>query len=808
MTITASPIITRRAAALYSGAALLALVAASPARAADEATAANVAAADAEADASYGEPILVTARRREESAQDVPIALSVVSAATLEDTGNFTIQQIQQLVPSLQITATNQRNSNINIRGLGANGAIAIDGLEYGVGFYVDGVYYARPGQSQFDLVDLERVEVLRGPQGTLFGKNTTAGAINITTRLPSFTPELTVEGNVGTYGYHQVRASGSIPIIDDKVAVRISVADTHRDSFITNIFDGRPGQNYDNFSVRGQLLVKPSQTFSVRIIGDYSKQQQFAIGSPDGYFSTYANGATIPNNIFDRAARNNYTLLPGDAFLRLADLDAPYGHKMESYGVSGEINWDLGRSTLTSISAYRWWDWYPANDIDGTSLSVFTKGQALNFQRQFSQELRLASNGTNTIDYQVGLFYFQQIIRGYGTTGYGPLFGAWNNSAPAVALALNDLEVGTFSDPSTKSYAAFGQADWKITDALTLTAGLRFTHEDKKGEFRQFWVPGTGVDLATLSPAQIAGVLAVRNAGDTNREFSFSATEKDDALSGLVTLGYKIAPDVLVYGSYQRGSKSGGLVLTNAGRLRPVVNPEKVDAFEVGVKSQFADGKVTLNVTAFHTEIRDYQANVLEPILNADGLATGQFAIFIDNIPKVRSRGFEGDLTIAPSQWFSFSASAAFTDAKFISFLNGQQAPERTNEGPVQDLSGVRLPGTPKFAYSLALNAAQPLGGFADFGDLEIYSRADFTHRSTYNSSSNNSIYGIIPAYGVLHARIGLRTADRVWDLSAWVRNLTDTKYYNSRSAAATGLISAQVGEPRTWGATLRAKF
>lgn len=788
---------------LRAGVAGLALVGSAQAFA-SEAVAAEAA---AEADAGYaegGDAIVVTARRREESLQEVPIALSVVSADTLEKTGNFTLNQIQQLVPSLQITATNARNSNINIRGLGANSAIALDGLEYGVGFYVDGVYYSRPGQSQFDLVDLERVEVLRGPQGTLFGKNTTAGALNITTRLPSFTPELFVEGNIGSYHYHQIRASASLPIIADKVAVRLSVSDTHRDGFITNLYDGGPGQDYDNFSIRGQLLIKPSETLSLRVIGDYSSQKAHSIGSPDGYFTTFANGQVIANSHIDRAARLGYKLPPGDAFQRVADLDAAYGHDMESYGVSGEVNWDVGAATLTSVTAYRWWDWYPTNDIDGTSLAVFDKGQSINHQRQFSQEFRVASNGDNTIDYVAGLYYFWQVIRGYGNIGYGPRFGDWNGLPAIAGLALNNLQVGTFSNPSTKSYAAFGQIDWHIAEPLTLTAGLRFTHEDKKGVFEQFWIPGTGVNLATLPDAQRAAVIATRNNGNSNREFSFAAKEKDDAFSGLVTLSYKVSQDVLVYANYSHGSKSGGLNLTNAGLLNPVVDPEKVDSFEVGLKSQLLDGKVTFNLTGFHTEITDYQANILDPVLNANGQATGQFAMYIDNIPKVRSKGVEADLTVAPSRWISLTASAAYTDAKFVSYVNGQQAPERTNQSQVQDLSGVRLPGTPKFAYNLGLNLAQPLQG----GDLEAYGRADYAHRSSYNSTPNNSVYGIIPAYGLVHGRVGLRTADGQLDLSVWVRNLTDKKYYNSRSAQNTGLISAMVGEPRQWGGTLRVKW
>lgn len=261
-----------------------------------------VEAAAAEEDAAA---ITVTARRRDESAQDVPIALSVVGAEQLAATGNFSLGQTQQLVPSLQIFSYNPRNTNINIRGLGSNVSLTNDGLENGVGVYVDNVYYGRVGQSQFDLVDLQQIEILRGPQGTLFGKNTTAGAINISTRPPSFEPEFSGEATLGDYGYHQLRGSLSGPLIGDRLAARISIADTHRDGFIDNVRTGRKASDYDNFSVRGQLLATPSETLSIKLISDFSKQTlNCCVNLLVGSYSEYDNGAALPNNFEQRVAR------------------------------------------------------------------------------------------------------------------------------------------------------------------------------------------------------------------------------------------------------------------------------------------------------------------------------------------------------------------------------------------------------------------------------------------------------------------------------------------------------------------------
>ena len=744
--------------------------------------------------------ITVTARRREEDAQDVPIALSVLSADTLDKTGNFTLGQVQQLVPSLQIFSFNPRNTNINIRGLGANVALTNDGLENGVGFYLDNVYYGRPGQSQFDLVDLQQIEVLRGPQGTLFGKNTTAGAINITSREPSFSPEAQGEFSLGDYGYHQLRASVSAPIISDRAAFRLSIADTHRDGFLTNLHDGSKAQDYDNFSIRGQLLVKPTDTLSVRLIGDYAHQKQhYVLNIPVTYFGAYDSGATISNNIFARTSRASYTLLPADPFARKGDSDSHYQAFMKSYGVSGQIDWDLGNVALTSITAYRWWDWDPANDGDSTGLPVTTKAQQVNRQRQFSQEVRLGSTGSNIVDWTVGAYYFWQTIRGYGASAYGSAAPNWFVPAadPVVSnAALNGFETRSYSEPTTKSYALFGQASWNISDALSLTGGLRYTHEDKAGVYRQSWVAGT--DLSPLPAADAAAATAIRN--QFNPRTSYTAAIKDDSLSGLATLSWKITPDALVYGSYSRGSKSGGLNLTNipSGAV-PEVKPETVDSFELGFKSSWLDRSLTFNAAAFWTEVSDYQTAITQPT------TLGTFVQYISNIPKVRSRGIEGDLSYAPSKWISLTASASYIDATYRDYRNALQAPERSAAlAPTQDLSGVQLGGIPKFTYSLGADLAQPI----DSGGIEIYGHADFSHRSSFNTSSSNSRYAQAPGYGLLNARIGIRTDSGLWDISVWARNLTDKEYFQALNPGAFGLVTGTIGDPRTVGVTLKTRL
>ena len=790
-----------RRAILLATSALLALPA--PALAAAD----NEAAADADA-GDYGGgdtvEILVTARHRTETAQDVPIALSVVSQQALEASGSYTLGQIQQLVPTLQVFSFNPRNTNVLIRGLGSNIALTNDGLENGVGFYIDGVYYGRVGQSQFDLVDLQQIEVLRGPQGTLYGKNTASGAINITTRAPSLTtPEFSGELSLGNYGYHQLRASVSAPLVTDKLAFRLSVADTGRQGFLTNRYDSSRAQNADNFTVRGQLLAKPADNLSIRLIGDYSRQRQhFVLNLFAGFFGTYENGAPIANNFKDRIARFNYSAASWNAFDRIGDSDALFQSNMEGYGVSGQVDWETGGNTLTSITAYRWWDWNPANDGDSTGLPVMTRAQQANRQRQFSQEIRIASNGERTVDYVAGAYYFWQVVRGYGAIGYGSAAGGFLLPAVPAAIsnaALSGFETNSTSTPETKSLAAFGQATWNIGERLKLTGGLRFTHERKEGSFNQFFV--SGADLSALPPAVAAAAQAIRN--QFSPITSFSDSLEDNSLAALVNASWRASDSALLYATYQRGQKSGGLNLTvlPAG-VDPEVRPEKVDSFEVGLKSQWLDHRATFNLAAYWTEVKDYQTAITEQVKDSV-----TFRQYIANIPKVRSRGVEADLLLSLSRLVSANASVAYNDATYRDYSNAPQAPERLNLGSIQDLSGQQLAGAPKWTWQLGADAAQPLGELGG-RSLEAYAHADWSHRSTFNTSVSNSAYTQVPGYGLLNGRIGIRAADGLFDLSVWARNLTNKDYYQTLSAANTGLVTAIVGEPRTFGLTFRTRL
>lgn len=747
--------------------------------------------------------IVVTARRRREDVQDVPVALSVVSGAQFEQRGDYTLAAVQQLAPSLQVFSFNARNTNINIRGLGSNVAVTNDGLENGVGVYIDDVYYGRVGASQFELVDLERIEVLRGPQGTLFGKNTTAGAINITTRKPEFNFGGQAEATLGDYGFHQVRGSVTGPLTD-WAALRFSVSDTHRGGFLRNAYNGKRIHDYDNFVARGQLLVKPSDSFTFRLIGDYSKQTlNCCIRPTTTVFTSYDDGTTIANNYNQRAVRAGYTPLPSDPFARRVDADAAFQANMSQWGVSGKADWDLGSVTLTSVTAYRNWNWYPRNDNDSTALSIYTLNQQENRQRQFSQELRIGSNGESRLSYTVGAYYFWQNIEGAGAVGYGkdsPL-ALFPNADPVVrGAAVNGFVSRTTSDPKTKSYALFGQANYDLVpDHLALTVGLRYTHEKKQGSFSQWWAEGN--DLSGLTVPQRTAAITLRNG--LNPITSYSAGFTDNSVSGLITLSYKVTPDILLYGSYSRGNKSGGLNLTNVpAGVSPQVGPEKVDNYEAGIKSQFLDKMLTLNAAAFWNDIFNYQTAIVEQVAGTNSPRN-----YITNIPQARSRGFEMDGIVSLSRNLNLNASAAYTDATYIDFRNGPTPVESLNPttggSPISDLSGKPLSGVPKWSWNAGSDFTVPLGGSAEF-----YGRADYSWRSSYYTAASNSRYSLVPSWGVANARIGYRTEGGVFDLSIWAKNLFNKDYVDTLTVVNTGLVTATLGDPRTVGVTLRTRF
>ncbi|CAN5116783.1 TonB-dependent receptor [soil metagenome] len=755
--------------------------------------------------ASVGD-IVVTARRRNERAQDVPIALTVINEELLNRTGAYNIGQITQLAPSVQLLSPNARNTSITIRGLGASYGLANDGLEQGVGIYIDQVYYSRPATATLDFVDIDRIEILRGPQGTLFGKNTTAGALNITTRAPSFTPDAQGEVTIGDHGFLQAKATVSGPLVEDRLAARLSFVSTHRDGLLDNVTVGHSQNEQESISLHGQLLFQATDKLTARLYADYSDQ------TPDCCAQIYVRvGQTLkPANLQFPALAAGLGYTPGSTnpYDRIADVDGAIGADQIQRGVSAILDYDFGFATLTSISAWRAWDWRPANDRDYTALDITRQSANPSDQDQWSQEFRLSSNGNNRIDWTVGAYAFHQAVETHGITEYGRDASYWLTTVrdPITSLLLPGTNPGlldgykVFNDSriETDSYAAFGQLTWNITDRLHLTPGLRYTHEKKEGVYVSTVTgggPGSAADLT-------------RRLG-VARPQSYAAQISDGDLSGQVALSYDINDNILAYGSYARGYKSGGINMAGIPNLpdgtpsltNATVRPEQVSTYELGLKTQLFDKRVTANLAAYRTDVEDYQANVVD---------TGPGALrgYLANAKKVEIQGVELDAFARPTEWLDVYANASWTDAKYADFANGPCPLELIGTGTVAcDLSGKDLPGVSPWAGSVGAELHRNVTGFGQSG--EAYVGADANYRSTYNSDASVSKYTEIDGYGVVNLRAGFR-ADNGWEAFVFVKNALDEDYlqFVTVQAGNSGLIIGNPGDPRTIGLTLRAKY
>ena len=748
------------------------------------------------------ETVMVTARLRREDPQNVPISLSVVDAATLQATRSNNTADLTQLVPSLNYVSPNPRNTAFTIRGLGSS-VLAIaqsnDGLEPGVGFYVDQVYHARPATAAFDFVDLDSVEVLRGPQGTLFGKNTTAGAINISSKAPSFDSAGTAEISGGDYGYFQAQGSLTGPLVKDILAGRLSAATTVRSGVLDNVTTGGTDNNVRNSEFRAQLLYTPLESLRLRLIGDYSSfdshcctQVFFGVGTtlkpPARQYPALAAGAGYAPP----------SLHPYD---RLADIDAPLGVDTNEGGVSEIVDWNLGATTLTSVTAWRYWNWDAANDRDYTSLSIQTLQHIPSRQDQYSQELRLASNGRQRVDYVAGLYWFAQTITGEPITQYGPVATHWLlGSPPTYPGALLD---GYGTDGHTRfhsdSWSGFGEATWHATDKLAATLGVRYTVENKQGRFDSTVYGG----LATTDPALIKAKLSIL------RPQSYSATVNDDGASGRFTLAYTPSAQVMPYAIYAIGHKSGGINMSGLpldaanqpALATAVIKPERNNTAELGVKMTLLQHRLLLNADVYDTTVHDFQTNVVD---NAPGALRGYLA----NIEEVRVRGFEADTTFAVTQHLSGYASTAVTDAKYVSYANGPCPLELiASTTTVCDLSGRPLSGTPHTAMSAGGEYRLPthLGRFSG----EAFLRTDLTYRTDIYGDPADSKYTVIDGYTLVNASLGLR-AGTGWELSVWAKNLFNRNYMQNLTVQAgnSGLIVGTPSDPREVGVAVRASF
>lgn len=770
---------------------------------------------------SVASEIVVTARRREEQVQDVPIPISVVGVKELDGTGSFNIQRLQQLQPTLQFYSTNPRNSSVNIRGIGAPLGLTNDGIDQGVGVYIDQVYFSRVAVATLDFLDVQQVETLRGPQGTLYGKNTVAGAISITSKAPSFHFEGRAELTAGNLDLKQAKASVSGPL-SDTVAVRLGLSSTTRRGTIYNVASKQWVNAQDNIGLRGAILWRATDNLDLTLSADWNRQNAECCAQIYVKYGPTQRAAARQYPALTAAF--GYAVPSTNPFDRLTDLDAELNALNELGGASLRAEWDTGSGKLTSVTAWRFWDWGPANDRDFTGLPITTLSQNPTEQTQFTQEFRYAGEGKG-FDYVVGLFGFYQDVHTTGVQRQGPAASRWLlnptsalSNDPSVLNGLtanNDIRLKNFSG------AAFAKLNWNVFDKFTLSPGIRVNYDDKVGSY---------VSVVTDS----AGVV-VPYSGGTARQVAQREAIQPQAFNGEayrawnvsydLTASYKPSNDVLLYATYAHTFKSGGLNLNGVPVVNGVVQtslaqvkPEQVDHFEVGAKTQFWDRKATLNITGFWTSIKDYQA-----VVNNGENST--LRGYLANAGKVRIRGVEADFSIRPVQGLSLYVNGAYTDHEYVAFKNAPCPPELSGgtAAPVGsaggtpgvagqlspvvcDISGQWLPGISNWAFSYGGEYSLP-GKVFDL-DGEFYLGADASYRSKFSSNASRSIYTDINGYTLANLRAGFRTDD--FNLFGWVRNVTDTKYFEvlATTPGNTGLISGQPGDARTYGLTISKSF
>jgi outer membrane receptor protein involved in Fe transport len=779
--------------------------------------------------------VIVTAQKRSENIQDVPISVIALSSQQLKDSGVSDIKNLTVLTPGLTVTSTTSENSTTaRIRGIGTVGDNP--GLESSVGIVIDGVYRPRNGVGFGNLGEIERIEVLEGPQGELFGKNNDAGVISIMTKRPAMTFGATAEASVGNFNDREISASVTGPLSSIS-AGRFYAGYQKTEGWLENDVGAGPNTNDRNndrnvYIFRGQYLFKPNDDVDFLLIGDYAKRNETCCGAAATYLGPFAGIVNALAAIPALGGQPGATgIASGNGYQTYSN--QPWTQRIRDMGVSGELNWQVGEATLTSITAWRDNTIVAGNDTDYTSIDILyepgTQGNATDF-KQFSQELRLAGR-QDSLNWLVGGFFASEILTNNQTLWAGKDFDLYIGGLSSAAvgtpnfLLIPELTgklpgatfvpgVAGYADAfrqTSKSFAFFSNETYSITPALDLTAGFRYTHEKKVATLNYNDTDGgagcgsllTSPGVGALNPASPEyqfllgyGCSVVFNPFFNRLSEVQSLTENN--VSGTVKLSYRFNDELMTYLSFADGYKAGGFNLgrvTNpaaANPLAPVLDTsfpeETVDSYELGVKSTLADHTVRLDAALFDQRYRDFQLNTYTGIL-----------FVVTSIPRVESKGAELNLNWAtPLQGLSLSGGAtyAFTNINEYGSAITLFSPERLNN---------RISFAPLWSGAASATYQVPLTGALTFrGTLSE------KYNSSYNTGSNLDPRKIQGAYGLLNARIGIGAPNDRWAVELWSANLADKRYYQVAFDAPFQYqqIDAFLGAPRTFGLTLRTKF
>ena len=699
------------------------------------------------AEARRLQTVTVTSRKREESLQDVPISITAVDGDVMAEAGYVDLSQVQRLSTNVVIQNIASYIPRIYIRGIGTRNFDL--GSEQSVGIFVDGVYQARSGYLDVGLLDLERVEVLKGPQGTLYGRNTIAGALSIVTKVPSETPQAFVSAEYGgseTEGdnFYNLVARVSGPIADTQTRGSLAVTYRNRDGFMkVQNSDLRGGANEDTIAARGKLLIPLSDTAKLTLSADVLDQE-----APT-YLLT-----SMP--VLD--GMGNVIPLDTDALYHPEADRQDIGVDRNGWGMSATLEWHLGAFDLTSITAYRELSYSDRFDNDATAVPASIRDTSEDSD-QFSQELRLNRSGER----------------------YNLLLGAYygkDGGDRRLTLDFN-LPVPTWLiDVKTKldatNYAIFGQYEYHLTDKLTATVGARYGRDEKEFSYDSFSsFPALSTFTDTL-----------------NRDW--------DSFDPLVTLSYNFDDDNMAYASYSSGYKSGAFqwLPRNEVAAEQVAEPESVDSYEVGYKGLLANGRLQLNAAAFHMEYKDLQS-LLYRNVSPPGLPE-QFVLLTVNASDSTIDGVEIDTkSILNDQW-TLDFGYAYLDGTYDNFV--RELPS----GEVQDFSGNPLVRAPKNTVNVALNFYDQYSFGSINGRLGYSWRDKWNHEEDANAINPRST---VDATGLLDASLTLGL-NNGWNVSVWGRNLTDEHYMQGVINTTGSPQQIAPNEPRTYGIRLSKTF
>lgn len=753
-------------------------------------TAATASPALAQDGAVEVETIIVTANKRAEDIQDVGMSVSAVNGDYLEKTGVTTAAEFSRMIPSVSITqSNNNRNSTVFVRGIGTSGTNP--GIEASVGIFIDGVYIVAAGPIQSNLQDISTLEVLRGPQGTLYGRNTPVGAINITSRAPAQSPEAMLALRVGDYADKQV--SGYVGGgLTDTLAGRLSFWAASRDGYETNLFTGDDVNGLEQYGVRGRLQWRPRDNVTGDFIAYFTRMRSECC-TPETLDPRGPIGIATPGFLTASAALGRPFQNYDDAD-HVVDDDNEGLDVTRAYGLSASFNWDLdGGHTLTSITA---WNGYK-DDIrslaaDGLPQSTASGKQYLR-REGYSEELRIASPAEQTFSYLAGLYLFSESVTYTTETSLGVHA---NRTLPNGRTFLPTDQSRFYFTQKTRSAAAFGQATLNASEALRFIGGLRYSWDGKDAFFDS--------DVNSTASLAARAVFAVNHLGAVDRS--------EKKLTWSVGAQYDLSPGVMAYAIAATGYKTGGFNGRAAAAGVPVdFDAESSLTYELGIKSTWLGRRLLINADIYRMELHDFQDSILNPLTS-----TG---FIVANAGSRRVQGFEAEAQFRPITPLSLRGAVSYMDAEFTDYPAGQcysgKTPNGTKPGTC-NYNGLTPSQSPKWSWSLAGQWEAPL---ADTG-LTWFLNADVSYTGDRQLEPTLGPGSFEPATTLVGARIGLASDSQDWRISLYGKNLTDEAYFIQKTpqplaAFISGGGTAQArgyvgwyGAPRTWGIEASKKF